>query len=189
MYSNVNRIFHFLYFNPDYPTSGSTVTGLVMVYCNQNKPQKRTYHGCCWRHRIICHKDAYSRYGVPSQWHMQPTQNEQCLIICLHFRFMCADSTQRVDIGWSTSHHKCHHLLHTCHGWLLQSAPVCSIHQEGGRHCDPSGTVHSLQLLIFLKTLLRYSTRKNCQYMCHKGRASHSQQMLNRFFTIGKGTI
>jgi hypothetical protein len=33
MNSTVNRIFHFSYFDPDYPTSGLTVTGLASVYC------------------------------------------------------------------------------------------------------------------------------------------------------------
>jgi hypothetical protein len=37
MYSTVNRIFfHFSYFEPDYLTSGLTVTGLVRVYCSCN---------------------------------------------------------------------------------------------------------------------------------------------------------
>jgi hypothetical protein len=34
VYSTVNRTFHFSYFGPDYPTSGSTVTGLARAYCN-----------------------------------------------------------------------------------------------------------------------------------------------------------
>jgi hypothetical protein len=29
----VNSIFHFSYFDPDYPTVGLTVTGLARVYC------------------------------------------------------------------------------------------------------------------------------------------------------------
>jgi hypothetical protein len=33
MYSTVNRIFHLLYFDLDFPTSGLTVTGLARVYC------------------------------------------------------------------------------------------------------------------------------------------------------------
>jgi hypothetical protein len=34
MYSTVNSIFYFSCFNPDYPTSGLTLTGLARVYCN-----------------------------------------------------------------------------------------------------------------------------------------------------------
>jgi hypothetical protein len=33
MYSTVNRIFHFSYFDLDYPKSGLTVTGFARVYC------------------------------------------------------------------------------------------------------------------------------------------------------------
>jgi hypothetical protein len=33
MDSTVNRIFHFPYFDSDYPTSGLTVTGLARVHC------------------------------------------------------------------------------------------------------------------------------------------------------------
>jgi hypothetical protein len=32
MYSTVNKIFHFSYFDPDYPTSGVNVIGLARVY-------------------------------------------------------------------------------------------------------------------------------------------------------------
>jgi hypothetical protein len=34
MYSSGNSFFHFLYFDPDYPTSALTTTGLGRVYCN-----------------------------------------------------------------------------------------------------------------------------------------------------------
>jgi hypothetical protein len=34
MYSTVNSIFHFSNFDPDYPTSGLTVTGLTKIYCS-----------------------------------------------------------------------------------------------------------------------------------------------------------
>jgi hypothetical protein len=33
MYSIVNRLFHFSYFDLDYPTSGLTIPGLDRVYC------------------------------------------------------------------------------------------------------------------------------------------------------------
>jgi hypothetical protein len=32
MFSTVNRMFHFSYFDPDYPTFGLTVTGSARVY-------------------------------------------------------------------------------------------------------------------------------------------------------------
>jgi hypothetical protein len=35
MYSTVNRIFHFSYFDADYLTSRLTVTGLARVYCTR----------------------------------------------------------------------------------------------------------------------------------------------------------
>jgi hypothetical protein len=34
MYSTVNRIFHVLYFDPDFPTFGLTITGLSRVCCS-----------------------------------------------------------------------------------------------------------------------------------------------------------
>jgi hypothetical protein len=34
MYSTVKSIFHLSYFDPYYPTSGLTVTGLARAYCN-----------------------------------------------------------------------------------------------------------------------------------------------------------
>jgi hypothetical protein len=37
MYSDVKIIFHFSYFDPDYPTFGLTVTGLMRVYCIKGK--------------------------------------------------------------------------------------------------------------------------------------------------------
>jgi hypothetical protein len=34
MSSTVNSIFHFSYFDPDYPTSGLTVTAVARIYCS-----------------------------------------------------------------------------------------------------------------------------------------------------------
>jgi hypothetical protein len=123
--------------------------------------------------------DAYLRYGVTAQ-QSQASAILMCHIciplrinrvICLYFRFMCTDSTQCADIGWSTAHHRCHRLLHTCLSRLLRSASVRSVHQKGGRHCDSSGTVHSLQLLnlyLLNDTFTLLHLQKLCQYMCCK---------------------
>jgi hypothetical protein len=39
MYSTVDIIFNFSYSDPDYPTSGLTVTRLARVYCRPNSPR------------------------------------------------------------------------------------------------------------------------------------------------------
>jgi hypothetical protein len=42
MYSTVDNIFHFSYFDPDYPTSELTVTGLGRVYSTRTYREQKT---------------------------------------------------------------------------------------------------------------------------------------------------
>jgi hypothetical protein len=43
MYSTVNKILHILYFDPDYPTSDLTVTGLTRVCCTPLDARKHVH--------------------------------------------------------------------------------------------------------------------------------------------------